>query len=112
MHCRVRTQPLHDGKQLPRRQAVVRLRRAVERVEAHHEGSLRRGEGGDVSRHGGADLPAGGLIGGYEKTRSCRTPRAACPRARAIRAEAIGALAKEQTEIWRRLTREAGIVPE
>ena len=26
--------------------------------------------------------------------------------------EAIGALAKEQTEIWRRLTREAGMVPE
>ena len=27
-------------------------------------------------------------------------------------AEAIGALAKEQTEVWRRLTKEAGIVPE
>ena len=29
-----------------------------------------------------------------------------------LSAEAIGALAKEQTEIWRRLTREAGMVPE
>jgi hypothetical protein len=27
-------------------------------------------------------------------------------------AEVIGALAKEQTEVWRRLTREAGIVAE
>ena len=29
-----------------------------------------------------------------------------------LSAEAMGALAKEQTEVWRRLTREAGIVPE
>ena len=29
-----------------------------------------------------------------------------------LSAEAIGALAKEQTEVWRRLTREAGMVPE
>jgi hypothetical protein len=29
-----------------------------------------------------------------------------------LSASAMGALAKEQTEVWRRLTREAGIVPE
>lgn len=29
-----------------------------------------------------------------------------------LSAEAMGALAKEQTEVWRRLTKEAGIVPE
>ena len=29
-----------------------------------------------------------------------------------LSADAMGALAKEQTEVWRRLTREAGIVPE
>ena len=29
-----------------------------------------------------------------------------------LSAEAMGALAREQTEVWRRLTREAGIVPE
>jgi tripartite-type tricarboxylate transporter receptor subunit TctC len=29
-----------------------------------------------------------------------------------LSSEAIGALAKEQTEVWRRLTREAGMVPE
>ena len=29
-----------------------------------------------------------------------------------LSAEAMGALAKEQTEVWRRLTSEAGIVPE
>ena len=29
-----------------------------------------------------------------------------------LSAEAIGALAKEQTEVWRRLTKEAGIVAE
>jgi len=29
-----------------------------------------------------------------------------------LSAAAMGALAKEQTEVWRRLTREAGIVPE
>ena len=29
-----------------------------------------------------------------------------------LSAEAMGAVAKEQTEVWRRLTREAGIVPE
>jgi hypothetical protein len=29
-----------------------------------------------------------------------------------LSAEAIGTLAREQTEVWRRLTREAGIVAE
>jgi hypothetical protein len=29
-----------------------------------------------------------------------------------LSAEAMGTLAKEQTEVWRRLTKEAGIVPE
>lgn len=29
-----------------------------------------------------------------------------------LSSDAMGALAKEQTEVWRRLTREAGIVPE
>jgi len=29
-----------------------------------------------------------------------------------LSAEAMGALAKAQTEVWRRLTKEAGIVPE
>ncbi len=39
-----------------------RLRRAVERPEAHHAGLHGGGEAGDVSRHRGAGLPAGGLI--------------------------------------------------
>jgi tripartite-type tricarboxylate transporter receptor subunit TctC len=29
-----------------------------------------------------------------------------------LSAEAMGALAREQTEVWRRLTKEAGIIPE
>jgi tripartite-type tricarboxylate transporter receptor subunit TctC len=29
-----------------------------------------------------------------------------------LSAEAMGALARDQTEVWRRLTKEAGIVPE
>ena len=61
LHRGVRRQPLHDGKQLPGGQAIVRLWRAVERVEADHAGLLGGGEGGAVSRHRRAGLSAGGL---------------------------------------------------
>ena len=59
LHRGVRTQPLHDGKQLPGGQAIVRLWRVVERLEADHAGLLGSGEGGAVSRHRRAGLPAG-----------------------------------------------------
>ena len=40
----VRRRPLHDGKQLPERRKVVRLRSAVERAEVHRQGLFRRRE--------------------------------------------------------------------
>ena len=56
-HRSVWCPPLHDGKQLPERWALVRLRPALECVEVHREGLLAGREGSLVPRHRAEGIP-------------------------------------------------------
>ena len=57
LHRSLRRRPLHVREQLPAGQAVVRLHRAVERIQAHHRQCIGRRKESTLQRHRGARVP-------------------------------------------------------
>ena len=108
LHRGVRRQPLHVREQLPAGQAVLRLHRAVERVQAHHRRRIGGGEDGAVQRHRGARVSSDRALIPYRRRwRAWQEADSRLPKGRGVpgRLRRIGGATRIDRAIYRERSR-------